>query len=100
MFVPYTAHSELATRLRDSEETMQQMTGYRLKIVDKVSCKLVDMLTKANPWAGEQCGRRRCLLCKTKEREGKENSQDWIATREIVCIRHTACHAAEDKMMK
>ena len=49
MFVPYTAHSELATRLRDSEKTMQQMTGYRLKIVEKVGYKLVDMLTKANP---------------------------------------------------
>ena len=49
MFVPYTAHSELATRLRGNEEKMQNMTGYRLKIVEKVGTKLVDLLHKANP---------------------------------------------------
>ena len=30
----------------------------------------------------------------------KEKRTARIATREIVCIRHTACHAAEDKMKK
>jgi hypothetical protein len=28
MFVPFTKHSELATRLRDNEEKMEQLTGY------------------------------------------------------------------------
>ena len=30
MFVRYTKHSELAARLRESEETMCDMTGYKL----------------------------------------------------------------------
>jgi hypothetical protein len=36
MFVPYTKHSELATRLRESEESM---TGYKLKIVERGGTK-------------------------------------------------------------
>ena len=60
MFVPYTAHSELATRLRESEEKLKQMTGYRIKIVEKVGNKLVDLLHKSDPWAGDNCGREKC----------------------------------------
>ena len=76
MFVPYTAHSELPTRLRDSEENLKQMTGYRIKIVENVGNKIVDMLHKANPWAGDRCEREICLLCKTKELEGLTKSRD------------------------
>ena len=49
MFIPYTTHSELATRLRENEDKMQEMTGYSLKIVEKGGTKLVDILHKANP---------------------------------------------------
>ena len=49
MFVPYTRHSELATRLRESEERMCDITGYKLKIAEKGGTKLVDILHKANP---------------------------------------------------
>ena len=52
MFVPYTAHSELATRLRESEERLEVMTGFRLKIGEKVGMKLVDVLHKADPTVG------------------------------------------------
>ena len=76
MFVSYTAHSELASRLRESEEQLKQMTGYRIKIVEKVGNKLVDLLHKSDPWAGDNCGRERCLLCETKVKENKVNTQD------------------------
>ena len=73
MFVPFTKHSELASRIRDNEERMEQMTGYKLKIVERGGTKLVDILHKANPWAGEDCERKNCLLCRTKRLEGKKN---------------------------
>jgi hypothetical protein len=53
MFVPYTAHSELASKLRESDASMEERTGQRIKIVEKVGIKLVDMLHKADPWAGK-----------------------------------------------
>ena len=33
MFVPYTVGSTLAKRMREAEQTLQDMTGYRLKLV-------------------------------------------------------------------
>jgi hypothetical protein len=88
MFVPFTKHSELANRLRDNEEKMESMSGYRMKIVERGGSKLVDMLHKANPWAGEDCQRDRCLLCSTKKDEGKENSQDCKRRN---CVYETTC---------
>ena len=38
--------------------------------------KLVDLLTKADPWQGEDCGRQNCLFCSNKTLTGKNLSQD------------------------
>ena len=88
MFVPFTRHSDLATRLRENEERMATMTGYKMKIVEKGGTKLVDILTKSNPWAGEDCQRERCLLCETKQITGKKNTQDC---RKRNCVYETKC---------
>jgi hypothetical protein len=72
MFIPHTKHSELAVRLRQSEERMEELTGYRMKIVEKGGTKLVDILHKSNPWAGENCHRDMYLMCTTKGRARKE----------------------------
>jgi hypothetical protein len=97
MFVPFTKHSELATRLRDNEERMEQMTGYKLKIVERGGTKLVDILHKSNPWAGEDCKRKNCLLCKTKRLEGKKNGQDC---RKRNSVYETACLTCRDRQDK
>ena len=90
MFFPFTAHSELASRLRENEEKMQQMTGYRLMIVEKAGTKLVDMLHKVNPWAGEDCKRNR----------GKERRIAKTATREMASTKPTADHAATGRIKR
>jgi hypothetical protein len=76
MFVPYTVGSELAKRLREAEAKLQDMTGYRLKIVERAGLKLEDILHKADPWQGQDCKREKCLLCLTKSRTGKNTTQD------------------------
>ena len=73
---------------------MEQLTGYRLKIVEKGGTKLVDVLHKANPWAGEHCGRNRCLLCTTKAETGKSNSQDC---RQRNIVYETTCLTCTEK---
>ena len=78
VFVPYTSHSNLANGLRTNEEKLDGMAGYRMKVVEKGGIKLVDLLHKANPWAGQDCGRDRCMLCTTKKKEGKKFSQDCV----------------------
>ena len=96
MFVPYTAHSELAARLRESEERLEVMTGFKLKIVEKVGMKLVDLLHKADPWAGEDCGRKRCLICETKVKEGKQNSQDCHRRNMVYMTYCRTCTERQD----
>ena len=49
MFVPYTVGSELAKIMRDAGSKIQEMTGYRLKIVERAGLKLEDLLHRAEP---------------------------------------------------
>ena len=71
MFVPFTKGSQLARRMRETELTMEQMSGYKLKIVERGGIKLEHILVKKNPWEGECCDRKSCLLCNTKRRADK-----------------------------
>jgi hypothetical protein len=57
IFVPQTEHSGLAKTLRENEEEMLKVTGYKLKIVERAGKRLTSMLTKSNPWGGYDCGR-------------------------------------------
>ena len=76
IFVPNTEHSELARRLREGEEEMLNITGYKIKIVERCGRGLTSILTKANPWGGSDCGRVGCLLCQTKADTGKYLTQN------------------------
>ena len=93
MFVPYTKHSELAQRLRENEERMEEMTGYRIKIVEKGGTKLVDILHKANPWAGTECGRPGCLLCTSRKEEGRQDKQDC---KKRNLVYETSCRTCKE----
>ena len=73
------------------------MTGYRIKIVEKVGNKLVDLLHKSDPWAGDNCGRERCLLCETKVKENKMNSQDCHKRN---CVYQTYCRTCTERQDK
>ena len=76
LFAPYTRNSALAMKLREAEERLATLTGYKLKVVERAGTKLEDILTKSNPWQGIDCGRKLCLLCETKEKTGKNKGQD------------------------
>ena len=46
IFCPYTNHSDLAKELRKSEEKLQELTGYKLKVVERAGIRLEDLLHK------------------------------------------------------
>ena len=73
IFVPFTPNSALAKELREVEESMENLTGMRMKIVEKAGIQLKRILVKSNPWAGSDCNRDECLICQTREEteEGK-----------------------------
>ena len=61
-----TRGGELACRFREVEEQQGRQTGKRI----------VDILHKADPWQGMDCGRDKRLQCKRKQRTGKLLQQD------------------------
>ena len=76
LFCPYTRRGELASKLREGEEQMEKLTGYRLKVVEQPGEKLLDLLQTSNPWRGQDCGRQGCWLCKTKVMTNQNLKQD------------------------
>jgi hypothetical protein len=75
VFVPQTANSMLAKMLRQDEEHLVRVTGYRVKYVEKPGQNLGSQLVRSNPWSGMDCGRLGCLLCETKTKTGKNLNQ-------------------------
>ena len=84
MFTPYTTQSILAKRMREAEEKLLSLTGYKIKIVERAGSSLEDLLHRADPWQGRDCGRENCLLCTTKNNTGKNLTLD--------CIRRSLCY--------
>ena len=72
IFVPRTRSGELAKILREKEQELESLTGYRFKIVERTGLSLERLLHKSNPWSGEDCARDSCLLCESK---GKSEEQ-------------------------
>ena len=70
LFVPRTKGGELARRLRNEEEKMAEITGYRVKIVEKSGSQVRRTLCSKNPWAGSKCQRENCMVCKQEGGKG------------------------------
>ena len=73
---------------------MESLTGYKIKIVEKGGTKLVDILHKPNPWAGQDCGREGCLLCKSRKEEGRKDKQDC---RKRNLVYKTTCQTCKER---
>ena len=58
IFIPHTKDSSLAKDLREREIKVQEITGDRIKIVEKVGKKLENILTNKDPWKGMDFGSR------------------------------------------
>ena len=97
LFVPFTQGSKLAKKMRDSELKLEEMTGYRLKIVERGGTKLEDILIKKNLWAGDCCDREACLLCSTKMKDDKIH-QKSCTKRNLVY--KTWCHTCHSRNME
>ena len=97
MFVPYTKGGELARRLREAEEELMKQTGVKIKIVERTGRKIVDLLHKADPWQGKDCGRPQCILCETKQKTEKYQNQD--CTKRCI-IYETWCLTCEEEEIR
>lgn len=63
-----------------------QENNYKMKVVERARKNLNSQLHRSDPWAGEDCGRIKYLLFKTKFRTGENQSQS--CTNAILYIKH------------
>ena len=52
------------------------MPGIKIQIVEKVGTELVDIFHKLDPWQGQDCGREKCPLLRTKVQKEKLERQN------------------------
>ena len=105
IFIPHTNNSELASALRDKETKLEQITGDRIKIVEKGGQKLENVLTGSDPWKGQDCQRQNCFLCMTKSLSEKKCNKDCTKRNILYEIRCLTCentlkkeHEAEENV--
>ena len=92
LFVPRTNGGELARRLRKEEERLSEMTGYRVKIVERSGTQIRRVLCKKNPWAGDHCQRENCMVC------NQEGGGGDCKRRSVVYL--TSCNQCKEKAGK
>ena len=63
MFVQKTPQSLLANRLKAADKKISEITGDKLRIVERAGLKLSSLLHRSDPWAGQKCSDQQCLIC-------------------------------------
>ena len=63
LFVDQTKGGILAKKIREQEDRLATLTGFRVKIVENGGSQLSQVFP-TNPWAGQTCGRDECWTCK------------------------------------
>ena len=63
LFVEQTRGGELAKVLREDVGRLENLLGFRLKIVERTGMSLRNLLPNTNPWGGAHCSRDDCRPC-------------------------------------
>ena len=91
VFVPSTKGGLLVRKLREKENTLGGMTGFRIKFQEAGGTKL-SILFSADLGKGAHCGRSPCPPCDTNEDGKRPNCRSSNLIYESVC---TACNPPE-----
>ena len=87
IFIPHTVDSNLARTLKDREVKLKEITGDKIKVVERAGMKLEDILTRKTPWKGMDCQRPNCFLCTTKVITEKDKTKDCTKRNILYEIR-------------
>ena len=63
LFLEQTPMGELAKRVREQLVRMEDILGYRIKVVERTGRSLVSCLSQAKVGQGMVCGREACVTC-------------------------------------
>ena len=91
MFVDQTVGGGLTKRLKEIEDRMTDITGFRVKISEMGGTQLSQLLPNTNPWAGSKCSRETCHTCN----QGDERLQDCFRRNILYESTCTVCEKRE-----
>ena len=97
IFVEHTPGSTLAKKLRDEENKMAEVTGYKIRIVEKGGDRLDRMLIQADLEEGADCQRDDCRLCESKVITGKTKQS---CTRRNLTYRAECLFCKESEVLR
>ena len=87
MFVPWTSKGELISRLKEEEERLVEMTGFKVKYQEEGGTPLWLMFSTTLV-EGVECGRERCMTCKQND----DRKVDCFASSVVYKSSCQLCH--------
>ena len=84
IFVPQTRFGALASKLKQDEVALTQITGEKLKVTERSGTTVEQLLISSNPWQAGDCGRESCLVC--RHGDGKQVCGKRSVMYETFCI--------------
>ena len=85
LFVQHKKDSVLAKEIRRIIQELKPWTRLNIKVVERASEKLEDVVHKSNAWEEQDCGRTGCLPCETATKV--EESRHKNCTRRLILYK-------------
>ena len=95
MFVPRTKGGKLLSLLREEENKCQEVTGYKIKLVERSGAKLSKLLVKSDPWQMKDCQKSNCSIC-----QSKQVTENWRSCQRRSAIYQATCQKCKEKGIK
>ena len=64
LFIPASKGGQLASKLKEEDNKLGEITGWKFKVIERGGIMLKNLLTRANLFSKEDCGRPDCQACK------------------------------------
>ena len=63
LFVEFTKNGELAKTMRELAGRLEEVIGFRVKVVERAGASIKSLFPTNNLWEGQKCGRKDCTTC-------------------------------------
>ena len=84
LFVEHMPGGILAKRLREKLTNMEEVMGFRIKVVERTGTQLKDLFSLTNVWGGSLCSREDCTTCQ-QDCEEKPDCTRRSVVYESIC---------------
>ena len=96
LFVPHTPDGLLAKMIQKEEDMFARVHRIpRIKVIERTGSRIVDTLSRKDPWAPHSCGRPLCMICNSSYVAKKDKHKAAACGRESVVYMMSCDKCAE-----